>query len=247
LGKHAGNAAQGLIQPYPPDERNVRRPQDGHLMTLFRQLHDTPTHGFTYLIGDPDPREAVAVDPTPEGIVLPLLAMVGDFGLRLAYLLCTHAHAGEATAVPLLQSRTGARVVAGERAPITADLRARHGDTLTFGNEVIHVLGTPGHTPACLSYLWRDRVFTGDALLIRGCGRTDLPDGDAGQLFDSVTRLLLLPGDTLLFPGHETDGRTVSTIAEEREHNPCIASRSRDEFITFKGSATAPSPYFAKQ
>ena len=209
-------------------------------MTLFRQLHDTPTHGFTYLIGDPDSREAVAVDPTPEGIVLPLLAMVGDFGLRLAYLLCTHAHAGEATAVPLLQSRTGARVVAGERAPITADLRARHGDTLTFGNEVIHVLGTPGHTPACLSYLWRDRVFTGHSLLIRGCGRTDLADGDAGALFDSIMlRLLVLPGDTLLFPGHETDGRTVSTIAEEREHNPCVAGRSRDEFITHRSTRRA--------
>jgi glyoxylase-like metal-dependent hydrolase (beta-lactamase superfamily II) len=98
---------------------------------------------------------------------------------------------------------------------------------------VIHVLGTPGHTPACLSYLWRDRVFTGDALLIRACGRSDLPDADAGALYDSITqRLMVLPGDTLVYPGHDGHGRTVSTIAEEREHNPCVAGRSRDEFIT---------------
>jgi glyoxylase-like metal-dependent hydrolase (beta-lactamase superfamily II) len=202
-------------------------------VTLFRQLYDRPSRAFTYLVADPDSREAVAVDPEPEGTALPLLAMANELDLRLVYLLCTHAHEGAPTAVPFLKSRTGARVVAGERAPVAADLRPRHGEALTFGNEVVHVLATPGHTPGCLSYLWRDRVFTGDALLVRGCGRTDLPDGDAGTLFDSVTlRLLVLPGDTLLFPGHETHGRTVSTIAEEREHNPCIAARSRDEFIT---------------
>jgi glyoxylase-like metal-dependent hydrolase (beta-lactamase superfamily II) len=124
-------------------------------------------------------------------------------------------------------------VAAGEHAPVTADLRLHHGDAITFGNEVIHVLGTPGHTPACLSYLWRDRLFTGDALLIRACGRTDLPDADAGALYDSITqRLMVLPGDTLVYPGHDGQGRTVSTITEEREHNPCVAGRSRDEFIT---------------
>jgi sulfur dioxygenase len=203
-------------------------------VTIFRQLHDAPHRAFSYLLADRDGGTAVAVDPLPEGIALPLLALADELELQLDYLLCTHVHDGEQPALDRLKSRTGARLAASELAPVAADVRLHHGNTLTFGHEAIHVIGTPGHTPGCLSYLWRDRVFTGDALLIRGCGRTDLPNGDAGQLFDSITRLLVLPGDTLLFPGHETNGRTVSTIAEEREHNPCVAGRSRDEFITLR-------------
>ena len=207
----------------------------GDVVTIFRQLYDAPHRAYSYLLADRDGGTAVAVDPVPEGIALPLLALADELDLKLDYLLCTHVHEGERPALERLKSRTGARLAASEPAPVATDVRLSHGDSLSFGTEVIHVLGTPGHTPGCLSYLWRDRVFTGDALLIRGCGRTDLPDGDAGQLFDSITRLLLLPGDTLLFPGHETHGRTVSTIAEEREHNPCVAGRSRDEFITSRG------------
>lgn len=204
-------------------------------MTLFRQLYDPPSRAYAYLIADTSAGEAVAVDPKPSGIVPALLALAGDLDLRLTHLLCTHAHGDEDTAVPLLRSRTGARVIASEFAPIEADDRLGHGDMLAFGNEVLHVLGTPGHTRGCLSYRWRDRVFTGDALLIHGCGRTDLPGGDAGALFDSITlRLLVLSDDTLVFPGHETHGRTVSTIAEERARNPCVADRTRDEFITHR-------------
>jgi sulfur dioxygenase len=206
-------------------------------VTIFRQFHDAPHRAFSYLLADQIGGTAVAVDPVPEGIALPLLALTEELELQLEYLLCTHVHDGEQPALERLKTRTGARLAASERAPVAADVRLRHGDTLTFGCETIQVIGTPGHTPGCLSYLWRDRVFSGDALLIRGCGRTDLPNGDAGQLFDSITRLLVLPGDTLLFPGHETHGRTVSTIAEEREHNPCIAGRSRDEFITSRSQA----------
>lgn len=200
---------------------------------IFRQLYDAPRRAYAYLVADTEAREAVAVDPQSAGVALPLLALVNELDLHLALLLCTHVHPGEEEALAHLKSRTGAKVVAGERAAIGADVRVRHGDTLAFGREQVRALGTPGHTPGCVSYAWRDRVFTGDALLIRSCGRTDLPDGDAGTLFDSITqRLLVLPGDTLLFPGHESHGRRVSTIAEERDHNPSVAGRSRDEFIT---------------
>ncbi len=206
-------------------------------MTIFRQLYDAPHRAFSYLLADRAGGTAVAVDPVPEGIALPLLALADELDLELEYLLLTHVHDGEQPALERLKSRMGARLAASERAPVAADVRLQHRDTLTFGHETIQVIGTPGHTPGCLSYLWGGRVFTGDALLIRGCGRTDLPNGDAGQLFDSITRLLVLPGDILLFPGHETHGRTVSTIAEERAHNPCIAGLSRDEFITFRSQA----------
>ena len=206
-------------------------------MTIFRQLYDAPHRAFSYLVGDQIGGTAIAVDPLPEGIALPLLALADELDVQIDYLLCTHVHDGEQLALDRLKSRTGARLAASELAPVDADVRLHHGDSFTFGREAIEVIGTPGHTPGCLSYLWRDRVLSGDALLIRGCGRTDLPNGDAGRLFDSITRLLVLPGDTLLFPGHETLGRTVSTIGEEREHNPCFAGRSRDEFITSRSQA----------
>jgi len=202
-------------------------------VTLFRQIYDSSSRAFTYLLADGGTQAAIAIDPEPEGTVLPLLGLVDELGLSLQYLLCTHVHDGAAGTIERLRERTGARIVAGVAAPIEADLRARQGNTFQFGAELIRVLETPGHTIADVSYVWRDRVFSGDALLIRGCGPTDLPGGDAGTLFDSITqRLLVLPGDTLLFPGHETHHRSVSTIAEERDFNPCIAGRSRDEFIT---------------
>lgn len=207
-------------------------------MTLFRQLHDAGTSAFTYVLADDEAGEAVAVDPQPEGTAPSLLGLVRELGLRLVYLLCTHGHPAAPGALGLVRERTGARIVAGEGAPLEADLRVGDGARLAFGREEVRVLATPGHTPACVSYLWRDRVFTGDALLIRGCGRTDLPGGDARLLFDSVTqRLLVLPGETLLFPGHATHHRTVSTIAEERDFNACFAGRSRDEFITQRSAS----------
>jgi sulfur dioxygenase len=227
-----------------PRDRAVRHsrpgqaavPGRGRLVTIFRQLYDAPHRAFSYLLADRVAGSAIAVDPAPEGIAQPLLALADELDLQLDYLLCTHVHEGEQPALERLKFRSGARLAASERAPVAADVRLGQGDTLDFGTEIIHVLATPGHTPGCLSYLWRDRVFTGDALLIRNCGRTDLPNGDAGQLFDSITRLLVLPGDTLLFPGHERHGRSVSTIAEERQHNPCVAGQSRDEFITSRSS-----------
>jgi len=202
-------------------------------VTLFRQIYDPSSRAFTYLLAEGVTQAAVAIDPEPEGTELPLLGLVDELGLSLQYLLCTHVHDGAAGTIERLRERTGARIVAGVAAPIEADLRLRQDDVVTFGGESIRVLDTPGHTAADVSYLWRDRVFSGDALLIRGCGRTDLPGSDAGALFDSIVqRLLVLPGDTLLFPGHETHHRSVSTIAEERDYNPCVAGRSRDEFIT---------------
>ncbi len=113
------------------------------------------------------------------------------------------------------------------------DASLKHGDRVDFGPEHVRVIATPGHTPGSLSYLWRDRVFTGDSLMIGGCGCTEHPAADPARLYDSVMRrLFTLPGETLVFPHHDRCGRTVSTIAEERETNPAFAQRSRDEFIT---------------
>jgi glyoxylase-like metal-dependent hydrolase (beta-lactamase superfamily II) len=201
-------------------------------MTHFRQIFEPRTFAFTYLLGD-DSGAAVVIDAGSERTTLPVLAMLAELNLRLDYLLQTHVHDDEPNDAAVLKDRTGARVVASEAFSASADISVRHGAAITFGSERIHVIGTPGHTPGCLSYLWRDRVFTGDALLIGSCGRTGLTGEDPAALYDSIThRLFVLPGETLVFPGHARHGRTVSTIAEERERNPAIAGCSRDEFIT---------------
>ncbi len=201
-------------------------------VTHFRQIFDPGTFAFTYLLGD-DSGAAVVIDAGIERTNLPVLAMLAELNLRLDYLLQTHVHDDEPNDAAALKKRTGARLVASEACIASADIPVRHGDSITFGSEVIHVIGTPGHTSGCLSYLWHDRVFTGDTLLIGSCGRTDLIGEDPAALYDSITRRLFeLPDTTLVFPGHDRHGRTVSTIAEERERNPAIAGCSRDEFIT---------------
>jgi glyoxylase-like metal-dependent hydrolase (beta-lactamase superfamily II) len=201
-------------------------------MTHFRQIFEPRTFAFTYLLAD-DSGAAVVIDAGSERTTLPVLAMLAELNLRLDFLMQTHLHDDEPNDVAALRERTGARVVASAFPRPCADIPARHGDTIAFGNEAIHVIGTPGHTPGCLSYLWRDRVFTGDTLLIGSCGRSDLIGEDPAALYDSIShRLFVLPGETLVFPGHDRHGRTVSTIAEERERNPAIAGCSRDEFIT---------------
>jgi len=203
-------------------------------MTHFRQIFEPREFAFTYLLGD-DSGAAVVIDAGSERTTLPVLAMLAELNLRLDYLLQTHVHDDEPNDVAAIKERSGAWVVASEADRASADITVRHGDTITFGSEVIHVIGTPGHTPGCLSYLWRDRVFTGDTLLIGSCGRTDQAGEDPAALYDSIAhRLFVLPGETLVFPGHDRHGRTVSTIAEERERNAAIAGRSRDEFITWR-------------
>ena len=115
---------------------------------------------------------------------------------------------------------------------LCADRQLIDGDTIVFGSEVIRVIPTPGHTPGCVTYHWRDRLFTGDSLMIAGCGRTDFQGGDAGQLYDSITkRLFSLPDETLVYPGHDYKGARVSCIGQEKDSNPRLAGRSRQEFI----------------
>jgi len=203
-------------------------------MQPFRQIFDPASQAFTYLLGDTRSGLAVVIDPGSEATTMPLLAMLAELGLSLHYVLQTHVHGTDPDHAAGLGERTGARAVAGgEVRAGRARKGVRHDETIAFGNEAIRVIGTPGHTPCSVSYLWNDRVFTGDSLLIEECGRTDLPGGDAAALYDSITRrLFVLPGETLVFPGHDSRGRTVSTIAEQRERNPAIAGLSRDEFIT---------------
>jgi sulfur dioxygenase len=209
---------------------------------LVRQLFDADSWTYTYLLADPAARAAALVDPVLEQIERDL-TLVHELGLTLEYVLETHVHADHVTAAGALRQRTGARTVAGARGAPCADIAVRHGDTIQLGAVPVRVLETPGHTDDSVSYSVPGAVFTGDALFIRGTGRTDFQNGDPGALYDSITRVLFaLPDDTVVYPAHDYKGRTTSTIGEERAHNPRVAGKSREEFIEIMRHLDLPPP-----
>lgn len=210
---------------------------------VFRQLFDDGSSTLTYLLADPMNGDAVLIDTVREQVGR-YVTLLQEEGLRLAWVLETHVHADHITGAASLKELTGARSVTGEQAGTAcADVRAREGDAIPFGSELLRVIGTPGHTPACITYQWRDRVFTGDSLLIGGCGRTDFQGGDAGSLYDSITgKLFCLPGETLVYPGHDYKGMRVSCIEQERLTNARLANRDRDAFIELMSNLKLPQP-----
>ncbi|RKG60285.1 MBL fold metallo-hydrolase [Corallococcus sp. CA054B] len=209
---------------------------------IFRQLFDSESSTYTYLLGDESTRQAVLIDPVLEQVDRDL-KLVGELGLTLTHVLDTHVHADHVTASGVLRERTQAMVVGGVGGAACANLQVRHGDEVRVGRLVFQVLATPGHTDDSVSYLLGDRVFTGDALLVRGNGRTDFQNGNAGQLYDSLTRVLFrLPDETLVYPAHDYHGHMVTSIGEEKRHNPRVAGKSREEFIEVMNNLHLPRP-----
>lgn len=209
---------------------------------IFRQLFDAPTSTYTYLVGDESTRQAVLIDPVFEQLDRDL-ALIDELGLDLTYTLDTHVHADHVTAAAAIRDRSAARSVASKRGAPCADVHVSHGDVLRIGDLSITALATPGHSDDSISFLAGDRVFTGDALLIRSCGRTDFQNGDAKALYSSLTRVLFaLPDDTLVYPGHDYSGHTVSTIGEEKRWNRRIAGRGEPEFVALMSKLDLPAP-----
>ena len=209
---------------------------------IFRQLFDPASSTYTYLLADERSGEAALVDPVREQVERDL-RLVAELGVRLAWVLETHVHADHVTAAGLLRERTGARTVSSVRGAACADQHVRHGDVIAVGAIELHVLETPGHTDDSVSYLVDDRVLTGDALTIRGAGRTDFQNGDAHTLYRSITEVLFrLPGPMLVYPGHDYRGQTVSTIDEERRHNPRLAGKTEAEFVAIMEGLGLPPP-----
>jgi glyoxylase-like metal-dependent hydrolase (beta-lactamase superfamily II) len=201
---------------------------------LFRQLFDPETSTYTYLIADEASREAALIDPVRE-LVARDTQLLEELGLRLRFTLDTHVHADHVTASGLLRERLGSQVGVGSATGVeNADVYLEHGTGIRLGQTWIEALATPGHTSGCTTYVWASAgmAFTGDALLIRGCGRTDFQQGDAEALFRSVReRIFALPDATLLYPGHDYRGRTVTSVAEEKRWNPRLGlSRNATEF-----------------
>lgn len=212
-------------------------------MILFHQFFDTTSSTLTYLLADPVTGDAVVIDSVREHVGA-YVSFLQEQELQLCWILETHVHADHITGAAGLREMTGARSAVGAAGGIgCADRLLEDGDTIVFGNEVIRVIPTPGHTPGCVTYQWRDRLFTGDALMIGGCGRTDFQGGDAGRLYDSITeRLFVLPDETLIYPGHDYRGARVSCIGQEKAINPRLAGRSRADFIELMNHLDLPDP-----
>ena len=209
---------------------------------IFRQLFDSESSTYTYLLADEVTREAVLIDPVREQLQRDL-GLLRELALKLVYVLDTHVHADHVTAAGLLRAEIGARTVAGRRGPSCADLQVCQGDQLRCGSLVVEVLETPGHTDDSLTYKVGDHLFTGDALMIRAAGRTDFQNGDAGQLYDTITQVLFaFPDHTEVHPAHDYKGLTVSTIGEEKRFNARVAGRSRAEFIQLMNGLNLPRP-----
>jgi len=225
------------VRPVTPLSREQQQVQAGTIAPdtlLFRQFFDPESSTYTYLIGDRQTKEAVLVDAVLEQVERDLKTLE-DLGLTLRYCLETHIHADHITGAGQLRQQTGSQVIVPQNATAkSADHSLAGGETLTIGSVQIMAIATPGHTNAHLAYLVnKTHLLTGDALLIRGCGRTDLQSGDAGTLYDTVTqRLFTLPDATLVYPAHDYQGRTVSTIGEEKRVNARFGDRSREQFIT---------------
>ena len=213
---------------------------------LFRQLWDAETGTLTYLLADPVSAEAVVIDPMFEQHARDL-ALIHELGLRLVACLDTHVHADHVTGSWSLHAATGCAI--GLAAVAGADFVTRplvDGDAIAFGDRFLSVRATPGHTNGCLTYVLDDdsMAFTGDALLIRGCGRCDFQQGSAKNLWHSITqRILSLPQSCLLYPGHDYVGRSVTSVAEEARFNPRFGGAAREQdFIAFMDNLQLPHP-----
>lgn len=213
---------------------------------LFRQLFDPLSSTYTYLLGCEETRQAVLIDPVLT-MVERDLAEVQRLDLTLAWTVDTHLHADHLTAARELRQRVGSRIAAPafDRLPC-ADAGIEEGHPFEVGSVCLQPLHTPGHTDGHFAYRLADRVFTGDALLIDGCGRTDFQNGDAEALFRSVReKLFVLPGETLVYPAHDYQGRHVSSVAQEHSRNPRLGrDRTLDEFKTIMAGLNLPYPRF---
>jgi glyoxylase-like metal-dependent hydrolase (beta-lactamase superfamily II)/rhodanese-related sulfurtransferase len=213
---------------------------------LFRQLFDQVSSTYTYLLADEVTREAVLVDPVFEQHARDA-ALIRELGLTLVATLDTHCHADHVTGAWLMKAALGSKVgLARVYGAANVDLPLAHGDVVHFGKESLEVRATPGHTAGCLSFVATDqsKVFTGDALLVRGAGRTDFQQGDAGQLFRSIhAQLFSLPEECVVYPAHDYEGRTSTTIGEERKFNPRIGGAAREEdFVGYMSNLGLPHP-----
>jgi sulfur dioxygenase len=213
---------------------------------IFRQLFDPQSSTYSYLLGDERANEAVLIDPVFEQARRDR-AMIKELGLKLQFTLDTHVHADHVTGASLLKQRLASRIaLSAASGAAGADLMLAHGDRVNFGARYLEARETPGHTNGCMTYVLDDEsmAFTGDALLIRGCGRTDFQQGNARTLYRSVhSQIFTLPPSCLLYPGHDYRGLTVTSVEEERRFNPRLGSGVGEaDFTGYMDNLGLPHP-----
>jgi len=200
---------------------------------IFKQFFEPESSTYTYLLGCEETKQAILID-TVESEVVSYIDELKKYGLKLIYTLETHVHADHITGADSLRQQLGSKsVMHRDAGAMCADLLVTDGIHLKIGSIDIEVRYTPGHTNGCVSYFCNDRIFTGDTLLIGGCGRTDFQMGDAGQLYDSIqNQIFQLPDETIIYPGHDYNGNTESTVGHEKKYNSRMGdNKSREEFI----------------
>lgn len=213
---------------------------------IFRQLFEPDTCTYTYLLACEQSQKAILID-TVASEIHHYIKLLKSLNLKLAYTFETHVHADHVTGASLLRDQLNSKsVVHRDSGAMCADLLVTDGIELQIGEIHIKVLHTPGHTSGCVSYVIGDRVFTGDSLLINGCGRTDFQQGDSSTMYNSVTqKLFTLPADTLVYPGHDYKGQRISSIAQEMALNPRLGQqKSCAEFIDIMSNLNLPYPKY---
>src|SRR5467141_4136826 len=210
---------------------------------IFRQLFDSVSGTYTYLLASRRGGEALIIDPVIEKVDR-YIQLVDELDLKLVKAVDTHLHADHITGLGALRDRIHCVTVMGQHSKVdVVSMRLSESDKLTIEGIALDVLYTPGHTDDSYSFVMRDRVFTGDTLLIRGTGRTDFQNGDARAQYDSIfKKLLRLPDETMIFPAHDYKGETVSTIGEEKAFNPRLQVKSVDQYVEVMNNLNLPNP-----
>ena len=204
---------------------------------LFRQLFDPQSSTYTYLLADMEAKEAILIDPVYEQARRDG-ALLSELGLKLLFTVETHVHADHVTGGWLLRHSAGSKfALSGDGGAEGVDRPLSHGDRIEFGSRYLTVRATPGHTAGCMTFVLdtEEMAFTGDCLLIRGCGRTDFQGGDAGEMYQSIhTQIFTLPEHCLLYPGHDYRGLMVTSVEEEKAFNPRLGGQlSQSDFVGF--------------
>uniref|UniRef100_A0A023F8B6 Persulfide dioxygenase ETHE1, mitochondrial n=1 Tax=Triatoma infestans TaxID=30076 RepID=A0A023F8B6_TRIIF len=210
---------------------------------LFRQLFDSESCTYTYLLGDVETKECVLIDPVLEQVDRDI-QLIKELGLSLKFAMNTHVHADHVTGTGLLKTKCNCKSLISKISGALADVYVDPGDKVQFGKFSLSVRPTPGHTNGCVTYVCDSQgiAFTGDALLIRGCGRTDFQEGNSGTLFESVHKQIFsLPDNFRLFPAHDYKGFTSTTVLEEKTLNPRL-TKSKEEFINIMNNLNLAYP-----
>ena len=210
---------------------------------IFKQVFDTKSSTYTYLIASAKGREAIMIDPVLDNIE-EYISLLNEFDLKLVKVIDTHIHADHITGASALRDQTKCVTVMGDQTPADAvEIKVKDEEIIKLDKLEIKALHTPGHTSDSFSFLMNDHLFSGDTLLINGTGRTDFQNGSAKDAYNSIfNRLLKLPAETLLYPGHDYNGKKVSSIGNEKKFNPRLQVNDEKEYIEIMNNLNLPEP-----